>query len=116
VDVKNDDPITPLIDASLFQDDDGKVYWIYQNGMIARMTDDMSGLAEEPCLLVPADATRVGFDGATLNKGHGKYILTCAALAGPQYHCNNQCVPASESIPPRGRLNRAHLRIVAKWP
>ena len=34
------------IDASLFQDDDGAVYFLWHSGKIARMKDDMSGLAE----------------------------------------------------------------------
>ena len=48
VDIKPDGPLTGEIDASLFRDDNGKVYFVYQNGKIARMKDDMSGLAEEP--------------------------------------------------------------------
>ena len=45
MDVKPDGPLTPNIDASLLADDDGKVYFVWQNGMIARMKDDMTGLA-----------------------------------------------------------------------
>lgn len=78
VDVKKDGPLTGQIDASLFQDDDGKVYWIYQNGKIARMKDDMTGLAEEPRLLKPADHKHVGFEGAFMTKRNGKYVLICA--------------------------------------
>ena len=36
------------IDASLFEDTDGTVYVIWGGGWIARMKDDMSGMAEEP--------------------------------------------------------------------
>ncbi|HYN88258.1 MAG TPA: family 43 glycosylhydrolase, partial [Ardenticatenaceae bacterium] len=43
-------PLATGIDASLFQDGDA-VYWIFQNGRIARMNVDLSGLAEEPRLL-----------------------------------------------------------------
>ena len=39
--------LTGNIDASLFQDDDGSVHFVWQNGRIARMKDDMSDLAEE---------------------------------------------------------------------
>jgi xylan 1,4-beta-xylosidase len=78
-DVKTDGPLTNgRIDASLFQDDDGKVYFIYQNGLLARMKDDMTGFAEEPRLLAPANNKQVGFEGAFLTKYNGKYILICA--------------------------------------
>lgn len=75
VDVKPDGPLTSQIDASLFQDDDGRVYFLFQNGRIARMKDDMSGLAEKPRLLAPAGAKHVGFEGAFLAKVCGKYHL-----------------------------------------
>lgn len=35
-------------DASLFEEEDGAVYWVYRNGQIARMKEDMTGLAEIP--------------------------------------------------------------------
>ena len=78
VDVQPGGPITREIDAQLFEDDDGKVYWVYQNGKIARMTDDLSGLAEEPRLLKPANAKEVGFEGAMVAKIGGRYQLVCA--------------------------------------
>ena len=68
VDIKKDGPLTGEIDASVFADDDGKVYFVYQNGKIARMKDDMTGLAEEPKLLKPANAPQVGFEGAFMFK------------------------------------------------
>ena len=80
VDVKPDGPFTDQIDASLFEDDDGKVYWLYANGKIARMKDDMTDLAEKPRLLKPANAKDVGHEGAFLIKHNGKYVLLCAAL------------------------------------
>jgi beta-xylosidase len=76
--VKPDGPITPEIDASLFQDDDGQVYFVFQNGKIARMNDDMTGLAETPRLLKPANAAHVGFEGAYLTKIAGRYHLIAA--------------------------------------
>jgi xylan 1,4-beta-xylosidase len=78
VDVHPEGPLTGEIDASLFVDDDGKVYWVYQNGKIARMKDDMSGLAEKPRLLSPWNATQVGFEGAFITKIRGRYVLICA--------------------------------------
>jgi xylan 1,4-beta-xylosidase len=91
----NDGKLAGDIDASLFEDDDGKVYLVYGGAMIARMKDDMSGLAEEPknpVLLDPDTnpahhsdtcASRrkcldIGHEGACLFKRNGKYYLTAA--------------------------------------
>ena len=71
-------PLTAEIDASLFADSDGKVYFVFQNGKIARMKEDMSGLAEPPRLLKPANALQVGYEGAFLTKIGGRYTLVCA--------------------------------------
>lgn len=87
VDVKPDGPLTNEIDTSLFVDDDGMVYFVYQNGKIARMKDDMSGLAEEPKLLKPANAGQVGFEGAFIFKANGRYYLSCADFIDGRYHC-----------------------------
>jgi hypothetical protein len=86
VDVKPDGPLMDEIDASLFQDDDGSVYFVYQNGKIARMKDDMSGLAEEPLLLKPEGSAQVGFEGAFIFKKDGRYYLSCADFVGGGYH------------------------------
>jgi len=87
-DVKPDGPLTNQIDASLFQDDDGAVYFVYQDGKIARMKDDMTDLAEAPRLLKPANAGRVGFEGAFLFKADGRYYLSCAEFDGrKRYNC-----------------------------
>jgi beta-xylosidase len=87
VDVKPEGPLTGEIDASLFADDDGKVYFVYQDGKIARMKDDMSGLAEAPRLLTPANAGHVGFEGAYLSKAKGRYYLSCAEFNSGCYDC-----------------------------
>jgi len=87
VDIETDGPLTGEIDASLFADDDGKVYFVFQNGKIARMKDDMTGLAETPRLLKPANATQVGFEGAFLFKANGMYHLSCADFYQNEYHC-----------------------------
>jgi xylan 1,4-beta-xylosidase len=91
----NDGRFDGDIDASLFEDDDGKVYLVYGGGWIARMKDDLSGLAEDPrkpALLDPdtnpahhADTcpprrqcSDIGREGACLFKRNGKYYLTAA--------------------------------------
>jgi len=47
-DVQPSGPLGLDDDASLFQDDDGAVYFLFGGYHIARMKDDMSGLAEAP--------------------------------------------------------------------
>lgn len=78
VDVKKDGPVTGEIDASLFADDDGTIYLVWQNGKIAKMKDDMSGLAEEPRHLKPANSGQVGFEAASITQINGRYHLICA--------------------------------------
>ena len=87
VDIKPDGPLTGEIDASVFADDDGQVYFVYQDGKIARMKDDMTGLAEAPHLLKPANAAHVGFEGAFIFKSNGRYYLSCAENNNGCYDC-----------------------------
>ena len=96
-DVKPDGPLTSQIDPSLFQDDDGKVYFVWQNGLIARMKDDMSGLAEQPRLLQPANAKDVGFEGAFLTKIGGRYQLVCAEFNSDSGTSTYDCMAASSA-------------------
>ena len=96
-DIKKDRPLTGEIDASLFADDDGKVYFLWQNGMIARMADDMSDLAEEPRLLKPANRKHVGFEGAAMAKIGGRYYLVCAEFNNHGKKRTYDCMIASAS-------------------
>ena len=98
-DVKKDGPLTTRIDASLFQDDDGKVYFVWQNGLIARMNEDMTGLAEEPRLLKPANHGQVGFEGAFIAKVNGRYHLLCAEANGKgKEHTYDLMVASSDNL------------------
>jgi len=101
-----DAPLTSHgIDASLFEDDDGTVYFLYGSGYLARMKDDLSGLAEPPVLLrtkpadldpehhhpnrpcLPEQLDHVGFEGVHLMKRHGRYYLSAAERYYERYHC-----------------------------
>jgi beta-xylosidase len=102
---KPDAPLTSGIDASLFEDDDGRVYFVYGSGNIALMKDDLSGLAETPRPLrcEPADEDpehhhparpcqraefgHVGYEGAFLFKRNGRYYLSAAERYYERYHC-----------------------------
>lgn len=100
------------IDASLFEDEDGSVYLIYGGGWIARMKDDMSGLAEEPVkptLLDPdlepknhaktclpkRNCEDIGHEGAFMFKRNGLYYLTAADSYQGRY---SSMAAVSESI------------------
>ncbi|MEI6674536.1 MAG: DUF4965 domain-containing protein [Verrucomicrobiota bacterium] len=95
VDVKPDGPLTSEIDASLFQDDDGQVYFVYLDGKIARLKDDLSGLAEDPRLLKPANFSHVGFEGAFITKANGRYQLVCAEFNPRDGNKAYDCMVAS---------------------
>lgn len=96
-DIKTNGSLTSDIDASLFQDDDGRVYFVYQNGRIARMNDDMSGLAEAPRLLSPGNNGEVGFEGAFITKLGSKYLLVCAAFNSDSGSQTYDCMVASST-------------------
>ena len=79
-------------DASLFADDDGKVYWVFGGGWFARMNDTMTALAEKPRLAEPHDKRKdlspgaqilqVGQGGAFLFKKEGVYHMLAAGIHG----------------------------------
>jgi len=106
-DVQPDARMGDEIDASLFEDDDGAVYFVWHSGKIARMKDDMSGLAEpyrwlkagavdaapnhhsSLCAKIfgPGSFDHVGYEGATIFKANGKYHLAAAENIDNHYHC-----------------------------
>ncbi len=82
-------------DASLFEDEDGVVYWVWGEGWIAKMKDDLTGLAEKPRLLEVEPEVeggswphRIGTGGAFLFKAsvegweHGSYHLVGCETVG----------------------------------
>jgi beta-xylosidase len=70
------------IDSSLFQDDDGSVYYVWQDGLIRKLNDAMNGFEGESRKLVPSDGQRVGYEGATLVRIGKWYVLTVAEWNG----------------------------------
>lgn len=89
-----DAPLTPGIDATLFEDDDGAVYFTWGRGAkIYRLKDDLSGFADEgrdvevdAASLAKAKEVGKGqsaaFEGASLFKRNGKYYLGGAIFVG----------------------------------
>jgi len=109
-------------DASIFVDDNDRVYWIWQDGRIALMKDDMTGLAEKPQVAVPAaqdepgrrDANvtrkqpRIGSYGAFLKKMTGKYWMFCSETFGRMSTVNEDVfVAVADSI--YGPYSRRYL-------
>ncbi|WP_170065488.1 family 43 glycosylhydrolase [Abditibacterium utsteinense] len=79
VDVKKDGPLTDEIDTSLFQDDDGQVYLLWADYKIARLTDDMSALAEAPRKVVlPSYPWGEGINMVKLGK---KYVFINSGIS-----------------------------------
>jgi len=106
-DVQPNERMGDEIDASLFQDDDGTVYYLWHSGKIAKMKPDMSGLAEpyhwlktsEPdpdphhhsglCKGIFGEGSfdHVGYEGASMFKRKGLYYLSCSDACDGRYSC-----------------------------
>ncbi len=71
-------PPADNIDLSLFEDTDGSVYLLWKDGLIARLNEDMSALAESPRSLLAADGLPVGFEGTSIVRYRGLYYLSGA--------------------------------------
>jgi hypothetical protein len=97
-DMHPDERLGDEIDASLFQEDDGTVYFLWHSGKIARLKPDLSGLAE-PYRWLKTTASdpdpkhhsglcagifgkdsfdHVGYEGMFVFKADGRYHLSCA--------------------------------------
>ena len=107
-----DKPFVKGIDPTLFQDDDGKVYFTWSGASrIARMKDDMTDFAEPFHQIVLANpdhdsthhsakcmnrgSTDLGHEGAVLFKANGKYYLGAADEYEGRY---SSCVAMSDNI------------------
>jgi beta-xylosidase len=76
------------IDSSLFQDTDGRTYYVWQDGLIRPLNAALNGFAGEERKIVPSDGQRVGYEGATLVKIGPWYVLTCAEWNGGGNHAD----------------------------
>lgn len=106
-DVQPHERLGDEIDGSLFEDEDGTVYFLWHCGRIARMKPDLSSLAEPPrqlrttapdpdpahhgslCRAIFGDGSfdHVGFEGAFLLKVNDLYYLACAESYEGRYSC-----------------------------
>jgi beta-xylosidase len=69
------------IDSTLFEDDDGKVYYLYGGASrIYLMNNDMSGFEGDPITVRTEDGKGTGaHEGATMFKANGRYYVGGAA-------------------------------------
>lgn len=74
--------IRPNIDASLFQDDNGTAYLVWQNGMIRKLNRQLSGFDGETFNLRTVDAVQVGYEGVYLCKIGAWYVLSASEWNG----------------------------------
>ena len=105
-------PMVNGIDPTLFEDDDGKVYFTYASATkIVRLKDDLSGLAEDFHSVVladpdhtpshhadrctPRDSNDLGTEGAVLFKANGRYYLGAADTYEGRY---STCIAMSDNI------------------
>lgn len=73
VDIKTDGPLPGHIDVALFEDTDGTIYYLCDGYSIARMKDDMSGLAE-PLRKLEFNPTPPWGEGINMLKVGDKYV------------------------------------------
>jgi beta-xylosidase len=105
-------PLANGIDPTLFEDDDGKVYFTYGSATrIARLKDDLSGFAEDyrPIVLADPDHTPslhaekcvgrgmndLGTEGAELFKANGVYYLGAADTYEGRY---SACMAMADNV------------------
>lgn len=70
------------IDGFLFKDDDGIVYFLWGNGFIAQMKNDMSGFVNEPWHIKDKNGTLLGYEGVGIIKFQNQYIIHAADHTG----------------------------------
>ena len=94
-DVHPKGPITSGIDASLFQDDDGSVWFVWQDGRIAKLNDEMTDIEGPTYFLSPSNFLHVGFEAAQVFKAHGRYYLSAADFNPGKPENRYDCMVAS---------------------
>lgn len=85
----SDAPVFDYIDSTFFVEDNGKVYGIWSDGLIAEMNGDMSGFKGEVRRLKSKSGNYIGFEGCYLLKIDGLYYL-CSSTYGIHYDENGK--------------------------
>lgn len=74
--------VSQYIDASLFQDEDGAVYLIWQGRFLRKLNQRMDGFDGEAVELKTVDGEQVGYEGIFLRKIHSWYVVLAAEWNG----------------------------------
>lgn len=69
-------------DGFIFEDDDESVYFLWDNGKIARFNEDLSGLQNERGQLLSLQGQAIGSEGFGLVKINNRYLLYAAQWQG----------------------------------
>ncbi len=72
------------------------MFFVYQDNRIARLKDDLSGLAEEPWRALETEFPKEGYtEGAFLFKANGRYHLTQThwSYTSPDFSNGTYCPP-----------------------
>ena len=69
-------------DGFIFEDDDDSIYFLWDNGKMARLKDDLSGLQAERWHLQTRQGQPVGSEGIGLVKTNNRYVLYAARWQG----------------------------------
>lgn len=77
-------PVFDYIDSTFFVDDNGKVYAIWSDGLIAEMDPAMNSLKTAPRALKSESGMQVGFEGCFMMKINGLYYL-CSSTYNVHY-------------------------------
>lgn len=94
-----DKPICPGFDAQIFRDDDGQLYLIRNNGILAKLKPDLSGLDGEARGISPENYPFVGYEGSALIKrGDTYYVMGNEHLLRPDGPLNPTMVASSKNI------------------
>lgn len=79
---RDDGPVDQHIDASLFQDDDGAVYYVWQDGLIRRLNAAMDGFDGPADKLLTTSGEHVGYEGIYLRRMGPWYVASAAEWCG----------------------------------
>ena len=74
--------LSPQIDASLFQDDDGTPYFVWQGGLLRRLNREMSDFVGDPVEIKTVDGEQVGYEGIFMRKISSWYVVIAAEWNG----------------------------------
>lgn len=70
------------IDGYIFEDEDGKVYFLWGGGRIGELNEKRNGFVNDPVRLQTVENHHVGYEGNALSKINGRYVLSGAEWNG----------------------------------